>query len=189
MRESMSEIPEDIVRLATDTLLSITGSEGGCPRVNWYLLRNRVASAIDAERRAEHERCNAIVKAAWGQNISLEAFEDGLSHIEERDRLREENRASKVLLESKDETIRQLTEERAEQWSQRRDAEGSRDAARAAADSLRIERDALREAMEGIVHFSDALNFRNDHLSKALSQWIEAGRKLLSPVTAEVREP
>lgn len=59
--------------------------------------------------------------------------------VEERDRLREENRASKVLLESKDETIRQLTEERAEQWRKRRDAEGSRDAGHAAADSLRIE--------------------------------------------------
>lgn len=99
----------------------------------------------------------------------------------ELDRLREESRASKVLLESKDETIRQLTEERAEQWHQRRDAEGSRDAARAAADSLRIELDAMREAMEGIVHFSDALNFREDHLSKALRQWIEAGRDALSP--------
>jgi predicted ATPase with chaperone activity len=108
---------------------------------------------------------------------------------EERDRLREESRASKVLLESKDETIRQLTEERAEQWRQRREAEGSRDVERAVTDSMKIERDALREAMEGIVHFSDALNFRNDHLSKALSQWIEAGRKLLAPATVEGREP
>ncbi|MDV4166232.1 hypothetical protein R1538_34850 [Rhizobium leguminosarum] len=123
---------------------------------------------------------DAVKKAILAADIPL---------TEERDRLREENRASKVLLESKDETIRQLTEERAEQWRQRRDAEGSRDAGHAAADSLRIERDALRETMEGIVHFSDALNFRNDHLSKALSQWIEEGRKLLSPPTAEGREP
>lgn len=46
----------------------------------------------------------------------------------------------------------------------------------------------LVTAMDGIVHFSDALNFRNDHLSKALSQWIEAGRKALataSPHSAE----
>lgn len=38
--------------------------------------------------------------------------------------------------------------DRAEQWRLRRDAEGSRDAAQAAADSLRIERDALRKALE-----------------------------------------
>ena len=34
---------------------------------------------------------------------------------------------------------------------------------------------ALIEPMEGIEHFQDALDFRNDNLSKALRQWIEAG--------------
>jgi FtsZ-binding cell division protein ZapB len=106
-----------------------------------------------------------IAKAILAERNSLTA---------ERERLREENE--------------RLEAARAEQWRQRRDAEGSRDAARAAADSLRMERDALREAMEGIVHFSDALNFRNDQLSKALSQWIEAGRALLSQAT-EGKEP
>ena len=45
--------------------------------------------------------------------------------------------------------------------------------------------------MEGIVHFSDALNFRNDHLSKALSQWIEAGRAALAkafPSSSSIQE-
>ena len=42
-------------------------------------------------------------------------------------------------------------EARAEQWRLRRDAEGSRDAARAAADSLRIERDALRAVLADIL--------------------------------------
>lgn len=41
-----------------------------------------------------------------------------------------------------------LEAKRAEQWRLRREAEASRDAARAAADSLRIERDALRAAIE-----------------------------------------
>lgn len=38
----------------------------------------------------------------------------------------------------------------------------------------------LVEVMRGIEHFSDALNFRNDHLSKALRQWISAGSSILS---------
>lgn len=38
----------------------------------------------------------------------------------------------------------------------------------------------LVEAMRGIEHFSDALDFRNDHLSKALREWIAAGSSLLS---------
>lgn len=42
----------------------------------------------------------------------------------------------------------ELEKARAEQWRLRREAEGSRDAARAAADSLRIERDTLRAAIE-----------------------------------------
>jgi hypothetical protein len=38
----------------------------------------------------------------------------------------------------------------------------------------------LVEVMNGIEHFSDALNFRNDHLSKALREWIAYGSSLLS---------
>lgn len=45
--------------------------------------------------------------------------------------------------------------------------------------NLRAEVATLREAMEGIVHFSDALNHQNDPLSRALAQWIEAGRAAL----------
>lgn len=47
-------------------------------------------------------------------------------------------------------TIERLEAARAEQWRQRRDAEGSRDAARAACDSMRIERDAMRKALRKI---------------------------------------
>lgn len=38
----------------------------------------------------------------------------------------------------------------------------------------------LIEAMKGIEHFSDALSFREDHLSKALRQWIDAGRAAIA---------
>lgn len=38
----------------------------------------------------------------------------------------------------------------------------------------------LIEAMKGIEHFSDALNFREDPLSKALRQWIDEGRKAIA---------
>lgn len=38
--------PSEAVRRANKLLLSITGREGGCPRINWYLLRNRIADAL-----------------------------------------------------------------------------------------------------------------------------------------------
>jgi hypothetical protein len=38
----------------------------------------------------------------------------------------------------------------------------------------------LIEALEGIVHFSDAVALRDDPLSKALRGWIEAGRTALA---------
>lgn len=55
--------------------------------------------------------------------------------------------ASPSPVDSRD-ALDELEKARAEQWRLRREAEGSRDAARAAADSLRIERDALRAAIE-----------------------------------------
>lgn len=42
----------------------------------------------------------------------------------------------------------------------------------------------LVEAMRGIEHFSDALNYREDHLSKALREWIEAGSAALKKFDA-----
>jgi hypothetical protein len=45
------------------------------------------------------------------------------------------------------EQIGRLRADREEAWRLRRDAEGSRDAARAACDSMRIERDAMRKAL------------------------------------------
>jgi hypothetical protein len=48
-----------------------------------------------------------------------------------------------------------------------------------AGNAIQKERDKLTVAMEGIVHFSDALDFRNDHLSKALAQWIAEGESAL----------
>jgi hypothetical protein len=38
----------------------------------------------------------------------------------------------------------------------------------------------LLEAMKGIVHFSDAVAFRTDPLSKALRQWIYAGEAAIA---------
>ncbi|MBB3297834.1 MULTISPECIES: hypothetical protein [unclassified Rhizobium] len=46
------------------------------------------------------------------------------------------------------EQLGRLKKDRAEAWRQRRDAEGSRDAARAAADTLKIERNQLRKVVE-----------------------------------------
>jgi hypothetical protein len=34
------------IRKANEILLSITGQEGGSPRINWYFLRNRIADAL-----------------------------------------------------------------------------------------------------------------------------------------------
>ncbi len=44
--------------------------------------------------------------------------------------------------------------------------------------------DELLEAMKGIEHFRDALDYRDDHLSKALRQWIEAGRAAIAKIEA-----
>lgn len=38
----------------------------------------------------------------------------------------------------------------------------------------------LLEAMEGIVHFSDAVAYREDILSVSLRQWIDAGRSAIA---------
>lgn len=43
----------------------------------------------------------------------------------------------------------------------------------------------LIEAMRGVEHFKDALDFRNDPLSKALRQWIEAGSSALEKLEIE----
>lgn len=43
----------------------------------------------------------------------------------------------------------------------------------------------LMEAMKGIDHFKDALNWRQDHLSQALRQWIEEGSAALADLTKE----
>lgn len=48
-----------------------------------------------------------------------------------------------------------------------------------AAQNLKLMAELI-EVMNGIDHFSDALNFRNDHLSKALRDWISAGSSILS---------
>jgi ABC-type antimicrobial peptide transport system ATPase subunit len=46
----------------------------------------------------------------------------------------------------------------------------------------------LTQTMEGVVHFSDALNFREDRLSKALKQWIDAGRAILARAALPAKE-
>jgi hypothetical protein len=80
-------------------------------------------------------------------------------------RLREENK--------------RLEAARAEQWRLRREAEASRDLEKSLSASFIAERDELLEVMKGIEHFSDALSFREDRLSKALRQWIDAGRSII----------
>lgn len=40
--------------------------------------------------------------------------------------------------------------------------------------------DAMLEALDGIEHFSDAVDFNSDPLSRGLSQWIKAGREALT---------
>lgn len=41
----------------------------------------------------------------------------------------------------------------------------------------------MLEALEGIEHFSDAIAFRDDPLSKALREWIAAGHAAISKAT------
>lgn len=41
------------------------------------------------------------------------------------------------------------------------------------------------EALEGIEHFSDALNYRDDTLSVELRKWINAGRAALAKARGE----
>lgn len=48
------------------------------------------------------------------------------------------------------------------------------------ADGFKDAAPAMLEALEGIVHFSDAVAFRDDPLSKALREWIEAGSAAIS---------
>lgn len=84
----------------------------------------------------------------------------------------------------KDAEIAEKEKARSEQWRMRREAEASRDTEMAISHSLKLERDELVTAMEGVVHFGDALNYREDHLSKALRQWIEAGSAILDKINA-----
>lgn len=44
--------------------------------------------------------------------------------------------------------------------------------------------DAMREALDGIEHFSDAVDFKSDPLSRGLRQWINAGRAALTAANA-----
>jgi hypothetical protein len=45
---------------------------------------------------------------------------------------------------------------------------------------LRKENEKLVEILEGIEHFSDAVEFRNEPLSRAMTQWIKEGRAILA---------
>lgn len=47
-------------------------------------------------------------------------------------------------------------------------------------EKLRKENEKLVEVLEGIEHFSDAVDFHNDPLSRAMSQWIKEGRAILA---------
>jgi len=47
-------------------------------------------------------------------------------------------------------------------------------------EKLRKENEKLVEVLEGIEHFSDAVEFRNEPLSRAMTQWINEGRAILA---------
>ena len=68
---------QEAVRLATDLLLSITGQEGGQPRINWYLLRNRIADAFAKLSPSSHPRSPAPKALEWIKHVrsSVEAIE------------------------------------------------------------------------------------------------------------------
>jgi len=53
------------------------------------------------------------------------------------------------MMEEIRENVEALEEQRADQWRKRRDAEGSRDVAKSACDSMRIERDAALSPNDG----------------------------------------
>jgi hypothetical protein len=72
--------------------------------------------------------------------------------------------------------------ERAEEWRQRRDAEGSRDAASAAADSLRIERDQLSTALRAVAFYRRNSKLDADENAAAMEQI--ARKALFSLLTA-----
>jgi hypothetical protein len=73
-----------------------------------------------------------------------------------------------------------VEEARAEQWRLRREAEGSRDAAYAAADSLRMERDAMKAALEKIASPTQTTD---------LLWWQTEARAALAQQPPSVQEP
>jgi len=76
-------------------------------------------------------------------------------------------------------------QERAAEWNRRRDADGSRDAARAACDTLRIERDRLAAANAVLEAKVAGLREAVDEQTKARAQhWLR--RTMTAPEDAEV---
>ncbi|MQW24261.1 hypothetical protein GHK69_00940 [Sinorhizobium meliloti] len=78
---------------------------------------------------------------------------------------------------------------RAEEWRLRRDAEGSRDASRAAADTLRMERDetrsALKVAINHIEHMDPSPQSRE---APDFAPFIEKSREVLTQIGASLSE-
>jgi len=69
--DSMSEIPAGIREAAANALNVAEDMPG-------TLFSDRVdviAKAMHAERQAERARCNEIVRAAWGHNLSIETLD------------------------------------------------------------------------------------------------------------------
>lgn len=77
-----------------------------------------------------------------------------------------------------DQNLAAKEEERAEQWRLRREAEGSRDAAMAACDSMRAERDKLREIVQRAQAIISTSTYPN---------WHEAARTSLNASERESR--
>lgn len=90
MPEGKSEYPDEIwaeAKKVASVVLSGTrlddASHASIDKAERLLLLSAdiVAKALLAEREAEHARCNASIRAAWGSGISLEAFEAALDQF------------------------------------------------------------------------------------------------------------
>lgn len=92
---------------------------------------------------------NALEMVIADRDIEIQGLRDGIKRLSaEEELLAETTDGEAYSLVSLAAKLDATEKERAEQWRLRRDAEGSRDAARAAADSLRMDRDQLRVALE-----------------------------------------
>ena len=132
-------------------------------------------TATEAAANSLRDDIDAIVKVLAGTNIGSMPNDYPISRL-----------ASDVELDRR-ERVRQC-DLMAKDWADFCEAMSAKwDTQEAVAHELKARFNfltALIEPMEGIEHFQDALDFRNDNLSKALRQWIEAGVSALHKIKA-----